>query len=112
MNGLVLLLDWIEYLFGRGRRKAWCEISGGHRDVILGAWAGHEHAFAIKLHCDRCDRETGWIRVPEHTPTVSNGGSNIDALRCADPDRCPYPVCVAVGHCESSSVSALPNGER
>jgi hypothetical protein len=52
-------------LFGRGRRKAWCEISGGHHDILLGSWAGHERAHAIRLHCDRCERETGWVRVPD-----------------------------------------------
>ena len=64
MKQLFLVIDWIGYLFGRGRRKAWCEITGGHSDQILGTWAGNERAHAIKLHCDRCGRETGWVRVP------------------------------------------------
>lgn len=71
MDRIFLALDWIGYIFGRGRRKAWCELTGGHKNVVLGAWAGHERASAIKLHCERCERETDWIRVPEHTPSHS-----------------------------------------
>lgn len=75
MDRFILVIDWIEYLFGRGRRKAWCELTGGHKNMVLGAWSGQERASAIKLHCERCERETGWIRVPEHTPSHSNGSS-------------------------------------
>lgn len=64
MDRVFLVIDWIVYVFGRGRRKAWCELTGGHDDQVLGSWCGDRRANAIKLHCFRCSRETGWIRVP------------------------------------------------
>jgi hypothetical protein len=65
MNRLFRLIDLTIYIFGCGRRRAWCELTGGHDNEILGSWAGHERAHAIKLHCFRCDHESSWLRVPD-----------------------------------------------
>jgi hypothetical protein len=62
--------DWIGYVFGWGRRRAWCEITGGHDNQILGAWAG-DRATAIKLHCYRCGRETGWMHLTKRPQACS-----------------------------------------
>lgn len=63
------ILAWLEYL-PRGIRKAWCEITGGHRDNLLTATkkpGADVIVTHIKLNCGRCGRETIWhATAPEH----------------------------------------------
>jgi len=56
-------LDWIEYL-PRGLRRAWCEVSGGHDNTILGAGRAGKSARHIALRCSRCAKQTRWYEVP------------------------------------------------
>jgi hypothetical protein len=44
-----------------GLRRAWCEIRGGHRSLLLWAKNGEPRVSHLKLHCVRCGRETGWL---------------------------------------------------
>lgn len=70
-------LDWAEYL-PRGIRKAWCELTGGHDDEMLSAWASMGLPFAVKMHCSRCGRETRWhytqVNPKANRPPLSTTG--------------------------------------
>lgn len=74
MGWILKALDWAEYL-PRGFRKAWCEVSGGHDNEVLGCWAGsRDRANYVRLHCFRCDRETRWYQVPTSSTGEKNDG--------------------------------------
>lgn len=45
-------------------RKAYCELTGGHNNEVLGAYAAGT-CWAIRLHCVRCGKETAWYSVPK-----------------------------------------------
>jgi len=44
-------------------RRAWCELTGGHKSAILPAGTP-ESTFAVRLHCERCGYLTRWWHVP------------------------------------------------
>lgn len=44
-------------------RKAWCELTGGHRNIVLGAFKGEE-CVAVRLSCERCGKITRWYDIP------------------------------------------------
>lgn len=60
------LAEWLIYIFGRGGRRAWCEISGGHRYIALACWQGPPgtRATHLRMHCERCRHETRYFDVP------------------------------------------------
>lgn len=47
-------------------RKAWCELTGGHHNRILGGGMGRGRfrASHVQLYCERCGRKTAWFVVP------------------------------------------------
>jgi hypothetical protein len=57
------IFDWIEFL-PRGIRNSWCELTGGHDNVVLGCWQKENFATQISLHCQRCQKQTRWYSVP------------------------------------------------
>lgn len=59
-------LDWIGYVFGRGRRRAWCEISGGHKIALAGTFTGGVHASHVQFSCERCGFVSKWHPTPTH----------------------------------------------
>lgn len=61
---------WTIYIFGIGRRRAWCELTGGHKTELLGCWMGGDRATSVQVYCPRCDRQSGWIDVPRRSSTV------------------------------------------
>jgi len=69
------VLDWAEYL-PRGFRKAWCEITGGHDNEVLGSYFADGQANHIRLHCLRCGRETRWYPVPRRPTPNQEGGDH------------------------------------
>lgn len=52
------LLAWLEYL-PRGLRRAWCDLTGGHRMHPLFARQRLQHTH-VAFYCDRCHWRTGW----------------------------------------------------
>jgi hypothetical protein len=57
------ILDWIEFL-PRGIRSAWCELSGGHDNIVCGCWHAEQRATQISLFCKRCEKQTRFYPVP------------------------------------------------
>lgn len=53
-------------------RKAWCELTGGHDNVVNGAFRG-DSCFAISLHCQRCEKQTMWHSVPRRAREADRG---------------------------------------
>ena len=56
----------VEYLASLPRlcRRAWCELSGGHKSIVLGAFS-KDRCWAFRLYCERCDTYTRWFDVPK-----------------------------------------------
>lgn len=52
---------WLEYL-PHGFRKAWCEISGGHRSHLRQAWTG-KRTTHVAWTCERCGFESRWFET-------------------------------------------------
>jgi len=44
-------------------RKAWCELTGGHDNIVNGAYSKRV-CWAFNLHCRRCGKTTRWYDVP------------------------------------------------
>lgn len=67
------LIAWLEYA-PRGIRKAWCELTGGHDNIVCGTFLSRDptnlRATHISLYCRRCERETRWYDVPVRRVTV------------------------------------------
>lgn len=61
-------LQWVVYLAGRGRRRAWCELTGGHNYQFNATFAnkdaGDTRASSIQMTCLRCGHTGPWQRVP------------------------------------------------
>jgi hypothetical protein len=45
-------------------RQAWCELRGGHEDIVRRRinWKGD--GIGVRMICSRCDRMTAWHPVP------------------------------------------------
>lgn len=61
---------WLEYL-PHGLRRAWCELSGGHRSHLLQSWGGSERATHVAWTCERCGFQSRWF------PTTKREASNL-----------------------------------
>lgn len=50
-------------------RKAWCEITGGHDNKVLGTFLniGNELASSVSLECKKCGKQTMWYKVPRRS---------------------------------------------
>lgn len=59
------ILGWIAYA-PIGFRKARCEITGGHDNIVCKAMAGKgddRRVTQIQLYCRRCRRKTCWYPI-------------------------------------------------
>lgn len=45
-------------------RSALCELTGGHYNDVLPAWAGEGRARFLRLHCKRCGKLSRYYDVP------------------------------------------------
>lgn len=45
-------------------RKAWCEFTGGHDNLLQEAWTKHG-TFAVALFCKRCGKQTRFYGLTE-----------------------------------------------
>lgn len=91
MRRLFRIVEWTIYIFGTGRRRAWCELTGGHQTELLGCWIGGDRASHVKVYCKRCDRETGWLHVPTKSRSFATklGEDSIRMREAATAQRTP-----------------------
>lgn len=84
MSGRPTFLDWLEYL-PRGFRKARCEITGGHQNIVCGFGSAGLRAQHVSLYCERCKRQTRWYDVPTMS-TLDEASEDAEAERQAIAD--------------------------
>lgn len=70
-------LDVVQYPGRRPSRirKAWCELTGGHSNIVNSA-SRCGVCFAIQLHCERCGKETRWYPVPRSKALAAREGAD------------------------------------
>lgn len=51
-------------MFRRAARYAWCELTGGHDNEVLGVFMAGK-CRALRLHCWRCGKKTKLYNVPK-----------------------------------------------
>jgi hypothetical protein len=70
LPAMSFLAAWLAYA-PSGFRKAWCEITGGHDNIVCKAMAGkfdRRLVTHVQLVCRRCVRTTRWHPIPSRKP--------------------------------------------